>query len=145
MTSIEEHQKKVQEHLEELRAAIDIGIEKRAATIAFHCSAGALQFLELYLHATKKIDMGKTLNHEWFKRPTPEQKKEPLIERHLEVDFPKKEDIYESMYQIEEERNSLMYGKPTKQQIEKVIAAFNKLKGIFKELLHHEGIEIKGT
>src|SRR3989338_6026150 len=112
MTSIEEHQNKIQEHLEELDAAIDIGIEKRPATIAFHCSACSLQMLELYLHATQKINVGTTLKNEWFKRPTTEQKKNPLIERHLKIDIIKKDEIYESLYQIEEERNSLMYGKP---------------------------------
>ncbi len=143
MTSIEEHQKKIQEHLEELYAAMEIGADKRAATIAFHCSAGALQLLELYLHVTSKIEMGRTLNHEWFKRPTSGQKKEPLIDRHLPVDFPQKSEIYEHLYRIEERRNSLMYGKPMQQQVEEVITAFNKLKETFKRLLHNEGIEIQ--
>ncbi len=142
MTSIEEHKKKVQEHLEELDAAINIGLEKRTATIAFHCSACSLQLLELYLHTIKKIEMGKTLNHEWFKRPTTEQKKEPLIERQLGVNFPQKSEIYELLYQIEEERNSLMYGKPKEEQTKKVLDAFKKLKTLMKEALKNEGIEI---
>jgi hypothetical protein len=140
MTSIEEHKKKIREHLEELDAAINIGIEKRPATIAFHCSACSLQFLELYLHAAKKIDIGKTLNHEWFKRPASGQKKELLIERQLGVDFPQKTEIYELLYQIEEERNSLMYGKPIEQQIKKVLEAFNNFKKIMNEALNNEGV-----
>ncbi|MBS3136420.1 hypothetical protein J4401_05675 [Candidatus Woesearchaeota archaeon] len=142
MTSVEEHIRKIQEHLEGLNESIERGIEKRPATIAFHCSACSLQLLELYFHAARKIDMGKTLNHEWFKRPTKEQRKEPIAKRHLKIDIPEKSIIYELLYEIEEERGSLMYSKPTEGQTKKVIVAFNKFKGIIGRLLRNEGIEI---
>ncbi len=142
MTSIEEHKKKIIEHLEELSAALEIGKEKRSSTIAFHCSACSMQFMELYLHATHKITMGATLKHEWFKRPKPEQKKESLIERHISLDIPQKEEIYECIYQIEEERNSLMYGKPTEKQVIKVIVAFNTLRKIMENLLQNVSVKI---
>ena len=86
--------------------------------------------------------MGKTLNHEWFKRPTKEQRKEPIAKRHLKIDIPEKSIIYELLYEIEEERGSLMYSKPTEGQTKKVIVAFNKFKGIIGRLLRNEGIEI---
>ena len=50
MTSIEEHKKKIKEHLDEIDDAINEGIEKKPITIGFHCSACSIQFLELYLH-----------------------------------------------------------------------------------------------
>lgn len=137
MTSIEEHKKKIQEHLEELSAALDIGKEKRPSTIAFHCSACSLQFLELYLHMTQKIEIGAILKHEWFKRPAVEQKKEPLIERHIQLNIPQKDKIYDYMYQIEEERNSIMYGRPTEKQMNKVLEAFSKLRKIMEDLLNN--------
>lgn len=142
MTSIEEHKKKIKEHLEEIEDALNQGIKKKPVTLGFHCSACALQYLELYLHATNKISIGKIINHEWFKRPKTEQKKEPLIERKLPVQFEKRQEIYGLLYTLEEERKSLMYGKSTNEQIKKVIDVFNQLKKIMEELLKNEGQEI---
>lgn len=142
MTSIEEHKKKVKEHLEEISDAIDQGIEKKPITIGFHCSACSIQFLELYLHIINKIPIGKVLKHDWFKRPKPEQKKEALIERKLPTTFARKDEIYEIIYSLEDERNSLMYGKPIERQIKKVLDNFQKLKEIFMELLKNEKFEL---
>lgn len=142
MTSVEEHKKKIYEHLEEIEDAIEEGIEKKPVTIGFHCSACSIQFLESYLHITNKIPVGKIVKHDWFKRPKPEQKKEPLVERKLQIDFPKKQEIYNLIYDLEEERNILMYGKPAEEQIKKVLETFSKLKEIFKELFKNEGIKL---
>ncbi len=142
MTSIEEHKKKIKEHLEEIEDAIDRGIEKRPVTIGFHCSACSIQFLELYLHLINKIPIGKIIKHDWFKKPTPEQKIKPLIERKLAAEFLKKQEIYDLIYKIEEARTTLMYGKAEKRQVEAVLTNFNKLKELFKELLKNEGQEI---
>lgn len=142
MTSIEEHKKKIKEHLDEIDEAIEAGIEKKPITIGFNCSACSIQFLELYLHASGKISIGKVVKHDWFKRPKEGQKKEPLIERKLQIDFHKKKEIYDLIYDLEEERTILMYGKSTEKQIKKVLDSFSKLKEIFKELLKNEGIEI---
>ena len=57
MTSIEEHKKKIKEHLEEIEDAINSGIEKKPVTIGFHCSACSMQFLEIYLHKIDKISI----------------------------------------------------------------------------------------
>ena len=54
MTSLEEHNKKIKEHLEEINDAINQGIEKKPITIGFNCSACSIQYLELYLHITWK-------------------------------------------------------------------------------------------
>lgn len=142
MTSIEEHKRKIQEHLDEIADAIEEGIEKKPVTIGFHCSACSIQFLELYLHASGRISIGKVVKHDWFKRPKEGQKIEPLIERKLQIDFPKKKEIYGLIYKLEEERNILMYGKPVGEQVKKVLNVFMMLKGIFQELLKNERIEI---
>ena len=142
MTSVEEHKNKVKEHLDEIEDAINQGIENKPITIGFHCSACSLQFLEMYLHITNKIPIGKVLKHEWFKRPKQGQKKESLVERKMPVQFEKKQEIYNLIYLLEDERNSLLYGKPTKEQVRGVIETFNKLKEIFMGLLKDEGHEI---
>ncbi len=142
MTSIEEHKRKIKEHLEEINDAINQGIEKKPITLGFHCSSCALEFLEIYLHVINKLPIEKIIKHDWFKRPKEGQKKEPLIERNLPIQFNKKDELYDLIYEIEEERNSLLYGKPKEEQIKKVIESFNKLKTIFMELLQNERFEL---
>lgn len=142
MTTLEEHRKKIKEHLDEIEDAINEGIEKKPITIGFHSSSCAIQFLETYLHAINKISPGKQIHHEWFKKPEKEQKKEPLVERKMPVKFLKKEEIYALIYDLEEERNKIVYGKPLKEQAKEILNKFLMLKEIFKELLKNEGIEI---
>lgn len=142
MTSIEEHKNKIKEHLEEIDDAIEEGAENKPVTLGFHCSACAIQFLELYLHVTNRIPIGKIIKHDWFKKPQTDQKIEPLIERHLNADFPNKDKIYNLIYDLEEERNILVYGKPASEQIKNVLEKFSKIKQLFLEMLKNEGIEI---
>ena len=142
MTSLEEHKKKIQEHLKEINESIDEGIENKPVSIGFHTSACALQFLEASLHRLNKIPVGKVIKHDWFKKPQTNQKKEPLIERKLPIDFPKKQEIYSLIYDLEEERNTLVYGKASEKQIKKVIESFLKLKEIFEELSKDEKLEL---
>ena len=142
MTSLEEHKKKIKEHLDEIEDAIEEGIEKKPVTIGFHCSACSIQLLEFYLHTINKIPLAKIVKHDWFKRPHADQKIEPLVDRKLKAEFLRKQEIYGLIYDLEEERNILMYGKASKEQIKKVLDKFSKLKQIFTELLKNEGIEI---
>src|SRR3989338_1331463 len=125
MSAIRDHKKRINESMEAIEGAIAVGIEKRPVTIGFHASACAIEMLETYLHKEGK--------HDWFKRPLPEQKVEPLIERKLKVDFPSKEKVYDLIYTIEGNRTNLVYGRPTKTQIESVVNSFNKLKNILME------------
>lgn len=143
MTSIIEHKKKIKEHLEEIEDAIEEGIEKKPATLGFHCSACSIQLLELYLHILNNIPIGKILKHDWFKRPKLEQKREPLIERKLEVEFPQKKVLYDLLYKIEENRNNLVYGKSNREQIKKVLDYFLQFKELIFRLLENEGFEIE--
>jgi len=142
MTSIEEHKKKIHEHLREIEDAIEQGVEKSPVTIGFHCSACAIQFLEIYLHILNKIPIGKIVKHDWFKKPKPGQKIAPLIERKLLAEFEHKKQIYEQIYELEEERNILVYGKADEAQIKKVLEIFNKLKDIFYKLFENEKFKI---
>gem|GEM_PF-786819 len=133
MSAIRDHKKRIEEHLEEIEQAVIIGIEKKPVTIGMHTSACSVEFLELYLHKEGKIPIGKVVKHDWFKRPLPEQKIDPIIERKLKVSFPDKKSIYEFMYRIEENRTKLVYGRPTKDQIEATFKAFKELEKILVE------------
>ena len=141
MTSITEHKRKIKEHLEEIADAIDLGIEKRPVTIGFHCSLCACELLELYLHKIGAISSGKIVKHSWFKRPLPGQKLKPLIERKLPVSFPGKEDLYELLYSLEENRSALVYGKTPKTQVEVTLRIFNAIKKQLLKKLTEEGVE----
>jgi len=142
MTSIKEHKRKIKEHLDEINDAIEQGIEDKPITLGFHCSACVLELLELYLHIKNKLPLEKIIKHDWFKRPKTEQKKDPLIERHLPIQFEKKDELYKLVYDIEEERNSLLYGKPQKEQTKKVLEKFQEFKEKIMELLKNERFEL---
>jgi len=143
MTSVDEHIKKIKEHLDEIEDAINEGIEKKPITIGFNCSACAIQFLELYLHAENKIPIGKIVKHDWFKRPKAEQKIEPLVERKLSVIFEDKDKIYDLIYSIEENRENLVYGKADLEKIKIVLNSFNKLKTRIIDELKSKGVSIE--
>ena len=139
MTTIADHKRKIREHLEEINDAIDYGIEKRPITLGFHASACGVELLELFLHKSDLISTGKVIKHSWFKRPRQDQKIDPLIERKLQVHFAGKDDVYNFLYSIEENRDALVYGKCTKSQIESVITAFFSLKKEIEKKLHELG------
>ena len=98
--------------------------------------------MEAYLHKTNKIPIGKIVKHDWFKKPHKTQKIDALIDRKLNVIFPRKEEIYGLIYRLEEERNILMYGKPSEIQIKNVLEIFLKIKKIFEELFKNENKKI---
>lgn len=135
MTSLEGHRKKIREHIEETESSISIGTEKRGSTIGFHCSIGAAQLLEYYLHRINKISSGKQIKHNWFKAPSSEQKIKPLAERKIGVDFPRKTEIYSLICEIEKNRDKLIYGKADAAMIKKVIENFQKLRSIIESEL----------
>ncbi len=143
MTSIPIHKDQIKEHLQEIQDAIAIGIEKRPATLALHTSACAISLLEAYLHTSGKISTGTIVKHEWFKRPNPGQKIMPLAERKLGVSFSDKEEILQLMYTLEEHRNKLIYGKPSKTALEAILKAFEKLHTIIQEKMRELGEEIE--
>ncbi len=143
MTAESIHRERIQEHLSELRDAIAIGMESRPATMGFHTSACAIDLLELYLHKAGKIPIGMQVKHDWFKRPKADQKVIPLAERRLKADFVQKNVIFELMYDLEENRNTLIYGRTSRERIRVAWNSFQKLKGILLELLHEEGEEIE--
>lgn len=143
MSSLQEHKRKIKEHLEEINEAIDKGIENRPITIGFHASACAMELLESYLHKMNLITMGKTIKHNWFEKPKPEQKILPLVERKLSVEFPDKDKIYSLIYIIEENRDTLIYGKSNKFQTEEVLKSFTALKQILMKRLAELGETIE--
>ncbi len=143
MTSVEQHKLQVKEHMQELTDAIAIGLENRPATLALHVSACSISLLEMYLHVLGKISTGTTIKHDWFKRPKEGQKIAPMAERKLGAIFPEKEKILSLLYIIEENRNKLIYGKPTKVASDAVYSSFQELHSMIKEKLEEYGVEIE--
>ncbi|MBI2140636.1 hypothetical protein HYU14_06960 [Candidatus Woesearchaeota archaeon] len=139
MTSIAVHKQHCQEHFAEIEDALALGMEKRPSTLGLHISACSISILELYLHALGKISIGAQLKHEWFKRPKPGQKILPLAERKIGMAFPQKEEIFSLMCAIEEERNTLIYGNPSREKISQVVSSFQKLKKLIEDELQKHG------
>lgn len=139
MTTPSIHRERIREHFDELKDALALGIEQRPATIGFHTSAGAIDLLELYLHASGKIPLGKQIKHDWFKRPKPGQKVKPLAERQLPISFPHKEGVFELLYTLEEGRNKLLYGKSSPADIRQAVDTLEKVKKILLPLLAEAG------
>lgn len=126
--NIDAHLKNLKESLEEIKAAIEIGIERRQRSIGFHTSVAACDMLEILLHKLNLIDPGFVIKHDWFDS-------ERRIKEKINVDFPRKKEILNLIYKIETQRNLLCYGKPKdKETIKEVINLFNKLKEIFIEV-----------
>ena len=143
MTAQSIHKERIREHLEVLKEAVALGIEKRPATIGFHASACAIDLLELYLHKMDKIPIGKQIKHDWFKRPKSGQKIKPLSERQIPIAFSHKEEIFDLLYTLEEKRTRLVYGKATSLETKQVLDTFEKVKNILLPLLSEAGEEIE--
>lgn len=125
---IENHIKRLKESLLLIEESIEKGVEERQRTIGFNTSAAGADMLEILLHKNNLIDPGFMLKHEWLKSKN-------IIKEKLNFDFPKKDNIIDIIYKIEEKRNILCYGNPQKEEvIKEVIADFNKLKEIFRGL-----------
>jgi hypothetical protein len=83
------------------------------------------------------------VKHDWFSHPAPDQKVLPMIDRNLPVTFPGKDEIYGLIYEIEDNRNKLIYGSPAAPLVKHVMESFMKLKEKLAKMLAEEGIEIE--
>jgi len=121
----EEHYNAVRESLEVIEESVQIGIEQRQRTIGFHCSAAAVDMLELFLHKQNSINPGKIVKHDFFSS-------EKKAHRMLPEKFRDREIIIPILVQLETKRNQLCYGKikPTK-DIEDYLAVFHKVRSFF--------------
>ena len=134
MNRIERHKKLLQFSLDMLDSTLAKGILSNPRAVAFAASSGSVDLLSILLLKKGKISMGKVVNHQWFKKPMPGQKKVPIYEERIGVDFQRKEEIYRLMCDIEEKRNILAYGNPQEDDIEKVVIQFQKLKKTIEEV-----------
>ena len=125
---IESHEEGLKESLALIEECVIKGIAERQRTLGFHISAASADLLEILLHKHSLIDPGFIIKHEWLKSKNMTSEKFPF-------EFPKKEEILDLIYKIEEKRNVLCYGKPQKVElIQEFLDNFNKLKSIFKEV-----------
>jgi|SRR3989338_46946 len=73
------------------------------------------------------LDHGFVIKHEWLKSTN-------KIKEKLPFDFPKKKEILDLIFKIEEKRDILCYGKPQKMEVlQDIISNFNELKEKFRE------------
>ncbi|MAH47998.1 hypothetical protein CMI37_19405 [Candidatus Pacearchaeota archaeon] len=123
----ETHLRNLNESLKLIEESIEKGLIERQRTIGFNTSAASADMLEILLHKNDLIDIGFIIKHEWLKSKN-------QIKNKLPFDFPKKKEIIDLIFKIEEKRNILCYGKSQKIEIiQEVLDNFNKLKRTFKE------------
>ena len=138
MTTLKRHAELLQQSIEIIDNTLAKGLMSNPRAVGFATSAGSIDLLSIYLHKLGKISIGKIIEHQWFKKPAKEQKKEPLYERKVRVDFLKKNEIYDLLCEIEEKRTILAYGNPTGKDVEKCINSFWKLKKLIEDLTGEE-------
>ncbi len=120
------HRKNLEESINVIEECIEKGILERQRTLGFHCSAAAIDLLEILLHKYNLISPGTQLKHDWFSS----QKK---VSEKIVFDFPHKNKILPIIMDIENNRNLLCYGKPQPERVvESVVLGFRKLLEILR-------------
>lgn len=110
----------MKEVLDEIELALKDkrGLVSHQRRLAFLISLGAVNLLELYLHKINVIKEGSKINHLWFKF-----KKEKIFEQlQKQITSPIKsisniDKIVDLLIKIEEKRDDLAYGAPSKENI----------------------------
>ena len=121
------HLKNLKESLEVIEESIEKGLVERQRTIGFNTSAACTDMLEILLHKHSLIDPGFIIKHEWLKSKN-------KVSEIFQFDFPKKKELLNIIFKIEEKRNVLCYGKPQPiEVIREILADFNTLKKKFRE------------
>ncbi len=124
---IEEHLKALEEHEENLKLAIERGIEKNQRNIGYNASQASVELFSIHMHKLNLISIGENIDHRIFKSKD--------IDNKITQDFQKKQEILSLMKTLEEKRNVLCYGKSRPiEEIKDVIMAFNKLKEIIGKI-----------
>tara|TARA_Y100000310_G_scaffold328561_1_gene396886 strand:- start:2241 stop:2666 length:426 start_codon:yes stop_codon:yes gene_type:complete len=120
---IEEHEKALQEHINNLNKAIEEGVEENQRNIGYNVSQGSVELFANYMHHLKLVEgSGDQWDHRTFKN----KKK---IEQKVPLEFLEQDKIMELMESIERERNVICYGKrKPKLRIEKMITHFQELR-----------------
>ncbi len=136
MTTIKRHEELLKYSLEMLDSTLAKGVLSNPRAIAFATSSGAADLLSILLHKLGKLQIGKVIEHQWFKKLQIGQKKTPLYEEKLgaSLDIPEKDLICDLMCSIEEKRTTLAYGNPAESDISYVVVEFKRLKMLVEEL-----------
>jgi hypothetical protein len=126
--NIESHLRNLKESLDLIEKSIEKGLKERQRTIGFNTSVASTDMLEIFLHKNNLITPGAVIKHTWLKSKNKLKEKIPF-------DFPKKKEILDLAFKIEEKRDGLCYGKSQEtEKIQEVIDNFNKLKEKFREV-----------
>ncbi len=125
---LEDHKKALDEHIRNLKKAIEEGIEENQRNIGYNTSQGSVELFAIFLHAQHVIEgSGDQWDHRTFKN-------ERKIEQKVPLSFLDREKVLPLMKQIETDRNIICYGprKPVA-RIEKMVTAFHELRRLVTE------------
>lgn len=125
---IANHKIRLQESLESIEESVTRDAVKRQRTLGFHLSAGAVDFLNIFLHQAGLTTSSSDINHRWLRSNAKIQEK-------LMFDFPHKTRILELLMAIEELRDPLCYGVPrSDSDVQTMIRYFRELQELFRGL-----------
>lgn len=127
---IEEHEKAYNEHLNNLKRAIEESLDENQRNIGYNLSQGSIELFAIYLHKLHLIAGSEDMfDHRIFKNKY-------LIEKKIPSEFSDRNKILELLRDIELERNVICYGKrKPRARIEKLIKIFNELRKIINKNL----------
>ena len=127
---LEEHEKAYAEHLIHINRTIEEGLEENQRNVGYNVSQGSIELFAIYLHKLNFLQgSGDQFDHRIFRSKN-------LIEKKIPAKFPAREGILKLLQFIESERIALCYGtRKSRERIEKVINAFQKLRKIINKNL----------
>ena len=126
---MDEHKKRLKEHLDAVEWAIKRGLRESQSTIGFHVPAALVEMVSIYLRQQKLIPEGMQVNHLWFRSLKKADEVFPF-------EFRNKQKIFGLMKEIEEKRDSLVYGiTKEEKEIEKFLENFHRLRTILEDMI----------
>ena len=133
MTSVEQHKKNFKQFMKDVEEKIRANLlVERQKIIGFDTSEAATNILEYFLHNKNLISSGFRVNHNYFAS-------EKRAQRHLDFDFPKRNELISLMVKQDELRNLLCYGKEKELSLVKeAVSNINIIKKLIEEELGEE-------
>lgn len=126
--NLDSHRRALHESLKAIERSIQDGLDKNQRAIGFHCSAAAIDLLEIHLHQEGSLSVSAGIKHDWFASTRKAEQKIPF-------DFTKKREVVKLICSLEEKRNLLIYGKEQSRTfIEGYLTLFNSIKELFADL-----------
>jgi len=104
------------------------GADRAQRIIGLTASRAIIELLSIYLHETRRLDIGGSINHRWLSSIKQAERNIPL--------FPEKERILPKMVELENACTNLAYGGPQRSEdVKLAIKLFQELERAIENML----------